>query len=597
MNFARASASVTLGSCTLLYAYPQSREFLLALREAVGCDFEQMALADLRQSGLLGMLRTLRRMRPDCLLLPLEDENSVALLPILKLLAGATCARRIAVIGPDLVMRNLSRVTILADAMRFGLASLGCLLAALGAHKELTRLLHLRRPDVHVAAGARGVLYLKTNLWFGIKAGGSVGHIAGVVNGLQGAGFNVNFASAEAPVMVDPGVEICRVPPPATFGLPFELNNYRFQREFARTTLSELARPGYAFIYQRLSVANYLGVLLSRAQRLPLVVEYNGSEVWVARNWGRRLKHEKLADMSEQAMLRHAHLVVTISAVLKEELIARGVAAERIVCYPNCIDPAVFDPARYGQAERAVLRSRYDIAPDSIVVAFIGTFGQWHGAERLAQAIALLYAGERDWIAQNKVHFMLVGDGLKMPEVRTIIESAGAGAICTLTGLVAQQQAPLHLAAADILVSPHVPNSDGSRFFGSPTKLFEYMAMGKAILASDLDQIGEVLSPGLRVAALPGKAPADDCADLAVLATPGDVAELVSGIRFLVERPDWRARLGANARACALARYTWSHHVEAILTGLARVCAPPPGAFARAAEPTPGVTDVERGEM
>ena len=52
---------------------------------------------------------------------------------------------------------------------------------------------------------------------------------------------------------------------------------------------------------------------------------------------------------------------------------------------------------------------------------------------------------------------------------------------------------PSLLDACDILVSPHVPLDAGAEFFGSPTKLFEYMAMGKGIVASRLGQIGEVL--------------------------------------------------------------------------------------------------------
>ena len=55
------------------------------------------------------------------------------------------------------------------------------------------------------------------------------------------------------------------------------------------------------------------------------------------------------------------------------------------------------------------------------------------------------------------------------------------------------------LKACDIYVSPHNTHMVDGRFFGSPTKIFEYMAMGGGIVASDLEQIGEVLSPALRV--------------------------------------------------------------------------------------------------
>ena len=74
-----------------------------------------------------------------------------------------------------------------------------------------------------------------------------------------------------------------------------------------------------------------------------------------------------------------------------------------------------------------------------------------------------------------------------------------------------------------------------SKFFGSPTKLFEYMALGGGIVASDLEQMGEVLSPALtpdeasRGAAVSG--------ERAVLCPPGDVDAFVLGVVGLVERP------------------------------------------------------------
>jgi glycosyltransferase involved in cell wall biosynthesis len=138
----------------------------------------------------------------------------------------------------------------------------------------------------------------------------------------------------------------------------------------------------------------------------------------------------------------------------------------------------------------------------------------------------------------------------------------------TLTGLIAQSEAPAHLAATDILVSPHVPNPDGTPFFGSPTKLFEYMAMGKTILASNLEQIGEVLRNSLRTDALPERECTGTETELAVLCKPADADDLVRSIRFAVDRPAWRNVLGRNARKEVLAKYTWKTHVTKFLETL-----------------------------
>jgi glycosyltransferase involved in cell wall biosynthesis len=139
----------------------------------------------------------------------------------------------------------------------------------------------------------------------------------------------------------------------------------------------------------------------------------------------------------------------------------------------------------------------------------------------------------------------------------------------TLTGLVEQDEAPAYLAACDILLSPHVPNPDGSRFFGSPTKLFEYMAMARPIVASDLDQIGQVLRPALASDGSPTGGGTDEA--LAVLVRPGERDDLLRGLSLLVEHPELRNRLGHNARRQVLSRYTWTRNVEEVLHRLEAV--------------------------
>jgi glycosyltransferase involved in cell wall biosynthesis len=90
---------------------------------------------------------------------------------------------------------------------------------------------------------------------------------------------------------------------------------------------------------------------------------------------------------------------------------------------------------------------------------------------------------------------------------------------------------------------------DGSEFFGSPTKLFEYIAMGKGIIASRLGQIGEVL--------------VDE--KTALLVEPGDERELAKAILRLSSSRELRESLGAAARGAAIAEHTWKHNAQRVL--------------------------------
>jgi glycosyltransferase involved in cell wall biosynthesis len=547
-----------------LTVYPLSSGFRQRLEHSLDKRTEYLSLSELRTASPARALSRLRTLKGTRLLLPLEDETSRCILPLLKAVAGLSNAEQVEVRYPDMRAERVTRGELVRGLGALAHASAASRLDALRCGRELRTLAAAPRTEPAPLDDQRA-LYLNANLWFGVKAGGSVGHVAGVVNALKERGRDVVYVSAGGRPMIRADVPLLALQPPSVFGMPYELNYYRFHRDVVRQLEYEQAP---SFIYQRMSVANYAGVTLSRRWGVPLVLEYNGSEAWIAKNWGRALRYHDLAVQSENVCLRHAHLVVTVSDVLRDELIEKGVAAERIVSYPNCIDPAVFDPARFTATDRASVRRTHGIADDAVLVTFVGTFGQWHGVEVLAETIARLVKEDQSWLAASKVHFLLVGDGLKMPLVREILGKVDASRFVTLAGLVPQAEAPAYLAASDVLVSPHVANADGSRFFGSPTKLFEYMAMGKAIVASDLDQIGEVLQNSLRTPAAADVAPAAGESRLAVLVSPGDVASLARGLKFAVERADWRAVLGTNARAEALARYTWAHHVDAILERL-----------------------------
>jgi glycosyltransferase involved in cell wall biosynthesis len=549
-----------------LTPYPLSYEFRERLEQHYGATPVYLTLTELRRMPPAAMLRLLASLRGCVCVLALESPEAYAARPLFEALAVTTLPSRIEVCRHDLrpyVVPWRHVPAAAASVVRASVAGVG---AARSALTELEELVGAPRIEPDPQAGHRDrLLYLNANLWLGLAAGGSVGHVAGVVNALQAAGIEVNMATISAPIGIRPEVRIHMLDAPE-FGFPVEGTYYRANRAVTRRVeqIAAVSRPG--LVYQRMSVASTAGVAVSRRRRIPLVLEYNGSEVWVAVNWGRGLRYERQATLAEETSLRHAHLIVTVSEALRDGLVERGFDESRILTHPNGVDPGLFDPARLADA-RHEIRGSLEIPPEASVVGFVGTFGAWHGAEVLARSITKL-ASEPAWLRSSDVRFLFVGDGLRLPGVRAILDTSGVADRVSYTGLVGQLDAPRYLAACDVVVSPHVPNADGSLFFGSPTKLFEYMVMGKPIVASRLGQIQDVLQPALDVDALPAGGPSAGDPSVAVLTRPGDDESLATALRFVVDRPDWRESLGANARAAALARYTWAHHVDAILERL-----------------------------
>lgn len=388
-------------------------------------------------------------------------------------------------------------------------------------------------------------LYLRGDLAFGLKAGGSVGHTAGVINHLGDFGGPPIVLTSNRVPTVREAIETHVLDPDEAFWNFKELPAFVMNAALEREALDIIHDRQVAFIYQRYTLNGYAAVRLSQRWGVPLVTEYNGSEVWVARHWGRPLKYEALSSRIERLNLRASHLVSVVSAPLADEVRAQGVEPRRVLVNPNGVDPDRYHPDVDGSAVRARLGLE-----GKTVIGFIGTFGPWHGAEVLAEAFVRLLRARP--ALRESVRLLWIGDGVTLPRVREILATGGALESCVFSGLVPQEEGPAHLAACDVFASPHVPNADGSPFFGSPTKLFEYMAMGRGIVASDLDQIGEVLQDERT----------------ALLVPPGDADALASALgRLVVDAPLGRA-LGDAARREVLARFTWRAHVHRMVQAL-----------------------------
>jgi glycosyltransferase involved in cell wall biosynthesis len=406
----------------------------------------------------------------------------------------------------------------------------------------------------HNLGSNRSLLFLRTDHWFEVKSGGSVAHLAGVITGFRKLNYRVQVVSSDSLPGVTENKEFYRCPPIYLEGcnLP-NMPELFYNRQLLEAIAKEWHRWSPGFIYQRYSLGNYTGVALKNLYEVPFICEYNGSFPWIARHWaGSRLFHERLLTRIELLNLKAADVVVVVSQAMKDELQGRGIRADKLLVNPNGVDPEKYAPGINGRQ----IRQKYQL-DGKTVIGFIGTFGKWHGAEVLAQAYGEFL---RQYPAYGeRVRLLMIGDGPTLPQVRAHLIRHQALQSSVLTGLIPQEEGPAYLASCDILVSPHVANPDGTPFFGSPTKLFEYMAMGKGILASDLEQIGEVLQHG----------------KTAWLVRPGDAEALCQGLKALIDNEVLRNSLGEAARRKVIAEYTWKAHTHRIIEKLHERCASP----------------------
>jgi len=369
-------------------------------------------------------------------------------------------------------------------------------------------------------------------------AGGAISHICGVLGGLRSNGATCEiFSAIPLPFETFPSREISAR---RRFFVFWESMMLSYGFSFARQVRKFLRGRSVGTLYQRHGRFSIAGAILSQWSGIPLTLEYNGSEKWMATYWD-PTRFYSWMKLCEEVALRCASLIVVVSEPIKSELLERGIPAKRVIVSPNAVDPEHFHPVCGGED----LRRELGIAPEEVVVAFVGSFGPWHGVSILRQSIIEILKHA----TAPRMRFILVGDGPLREETRKILHEFERLGQVIFTGMIPHERVRPYLDAADILASPHVPLPDGKPFFGSPTKLFEYMAMGKAIVASRLDQLAQVLTDR----------------DTAILVEPGSVPELTAAILLLAAQPELRNRLGKAARQAAVHRHTWKQNVLPVL--------------------------------
>lgn len=351
------------------------------------------------------------------------------------------------------------------------------------------------------------------------KAQHRAGHDVHVVTQV---GFPVTrgHLSARADVAVD-GVPHHRLLP---VRLPFRADGALRADIDGAARLVQQLRPTVLHAHSN-HVNGQVGLALRSRFGIPLVYEVRGllEETWLSRGDGRNSATSdfyRLNRAAETSVMRAADAVVVLNEALRDEVVARGVPAERVHVVPNCVDGSWLDEPAAPSPDRPFL-----------TVGLVGTLNAYEGLDVLVEAVAARRSVGDD------VRLLVVGDGAARDDLVRLAAERGLGDAATFTGRVPYAEVRAAYARLDVFCLPRL-DLPVTRLV-PPLKPVEAMALGIPVVASDLAPLRELVG-----------------ADRGVLVRPGDPAALATAFADL-SAPDVRRTIGATARDWVAQTRTW----------------------------------------
>jgi glycosyltransferase involved in cell wall biosynthesis len=285
-------------------------------------------------------------------------------------------------------------------------------------------------------------------------------------------------------------------------------------------------------IYERYNLFLPAGVWAARRYKLPLLLEVN-APILEERSRYDGLSLTRLARWSQAYAWRNADVVLPVTQVLGDIVESYGVDPKRIVVIPNGINGERFDAAPDVEAAKRALG-----LDGRLVLGFTGFVRDWHGLDKVLDLIV-------NDPPESRRHLLVVGDGPARAGLERQARELGIENRVTFTGIVGRDDVARHVAAFDIALQPAVVA------YASPLKLFEYLALGKAIVGPAQPNIEEILRQDYN----------------AVLFDPADPNGLATAVSRLCDDHPLRTRVAENAqRTISEMQLTWGANARKVVS-------------------------------
>jgi len=291
---------------------------------------------------------------------------------------------------------------------------------------------------------------------------------------------------------------------------------------FKALSVARVFKPD--LIHAHLHEGAFIGILLKKILRIPLVFDCQGSLTGEIIDHGFVTKGSFPAAVFgwlESFINKSVDTIITSSTPAAEVLVRGwGVPKGSVTAITDGVNTDEFIPS-----DKAVARSLLNLPADVPVAAFLGLFNRYQGVDLLLEVISLLKK------RGSRIHFLLMG--FPDDKYRRLALAAGIDDMITFTGKVDYAQAPRYLSAADVALSPKISLTEANG------KLFNYMACGLPSLVFDTPVNREILG---------------DTGTYAKFADPGDFADK---LETMLADACSCAELGRRSREKAVSEHSW----------------------------------------
>jgi glycosyltransferase involved in cell wall biosynthesis len=282
-------------------------------------------------------------------------------------------------------------------------------------------------------------------------------------------------------------------------------------------------------IYERLAQNKSAVSACAQKYGIPLIVESNAPADEKRQYWGAPFFF--VTQNLEKNVLERADGVIVVSTPLKRHYQKLGVRSEKIFVLPNGVNEKRFSPENVSRNVRAELKLE-----GKVVIGFVGNIHKYHGIELLLPLARTLGS------SRNDIHYLIVGGESVLNNPQPALVSEDVDRLFTFIDPIPNTEVPDYIAAMDICLLPQF------MWYGSPMKILEYGAMGKAIVAPNLENVRDVLVHG----------------ETALLFEPENLSALTQAVHELAGDEQLRNRIGTAIRKHILANHTWARNAERI---------------------------------